>query len=698
VLSPFLLLLLGLIGAAMATLTALLIKWAAEAHTVTAAGLVLFLLGMMIAMLGGALLYFLHPGTAGLVDGLWLASGAMSVLVFPVVYVYLKDAQRHFRLKERYVPTPLQRRATFALGILGLVVLNEFLMGWTFQLAAGTLAVSSARSVVDVLVLGVNSPWFLFPMALEMGLSAYFLRRRLPTPFVGMLLAQAGLMFLSPPAFAGSPLVDPTLALGSVVMIGLVVFVFERLYRHRQMAPVLSRYYLLLFSVYALMMAGLYVWLVYGDGLAFALSILFEMALFFDAVVQPERFEAAAGPPWTLRPNWTFGVLAMVFIAELFMGAVLNLALEPAQWVGAIPTLALSGPPLTVLAHAFENGFWFFALTAGSTWYLAMMGAEMGMLVVFKFRETRSGETRLRLGLMLASYAAFVVWFPSVYYSQLLPHAPSGTSVPLLGWSMGIGSAALAPAVFGAVLGTYVLTAVLSVLFGRRWLCSTFCSAPLMFQGTTIDAMSSFNRSSPLARRYLSSRFSGAYSATLGVVMTSLVGLSVLSYSNTAGLTDVRILGLDPTVFLYVLSFNVMWYVLFVTIPYTGNYNCVTLGWCYTGIIAQAFQKVGFYSLRVKDREVCRRCTTLDCAKKCPVGLVDMPGHFRTKGVFRSSKCCGVGDCVEACPYDNIYFHDVRHWLRARRTPVPVKEKARLPMVGTPSPAATAREGTATTR
>ncbi|MFZ0830415.1 MAG: hypothetical protein WAN40_04690, partial [Thermoplasmata archaeon] len=170
----------------------------------------------------------------------------------------------------------------------------------------------------------------------------------------------------------------------------------------------------------------------------------------------------------------------------------------------------------------------------------------------------------------------------------------------------------------------------------------------------------------PIARKYLSSRFSSLYSTTTGVVMVALVGTSFLSYFDQIGRLHILVGGVDPSVFLFTLSFSVLWYVMFVTIPYTGNYNCVTMGWCYTGAIAQAFQKIGFFKLKVKDRQVCKDCTTLDCAKSCPVGLVDMPGHFRTKGEFRSTKCCGVGNCVGACPYGNLYIYDIRHWLRGK--------------------------------
>jgi len=229
---------------------------------------------------------------------------------------------------------------------------------------------------------------------------------------------------------------------------------------------------------------------------------------------------------------------------------------------------------------------------------------------------------------------------------------------------------------------TYLVTGTLVVLFGRRVICSTFCTAALMYQGTTIDAMKSFNRTGPVGRKFLGSRFSTAYQVSTTVTMASLVVASFASYLGQVGEWHLSLGGTDPTGFLFALYFGVLWYVMFVTIPYTGTYNCVTMGWCYTGTIAAAFQKVGFFKLKVRSKEVCRACTTLDCAKSCPVGLVDMPGHFRTTGQFRSTKCCGVGNCVGACPYENLYISDVRHSVRrflGRRAPF---EPARpLPMV-----------------
>jgi polyferredoxin len=664
---------LGLLAALMAVFTALVIRWAVEAKAPLQAAGVVFLLVMMAAMFGGAVVYYLHPGTAGLVEGLWLAAGLMSLGAFIPFFTFIRlaGAQLDPEAEPQAAPTltPLHKGILYAAMIAGLVLANEFLMGWAFTLASGVRFVGLAGGVgawTTDLAAVIDSPWFLFTMAGEMALTAYLLRAHLDRPLVTVVAFQAALMFLSPPALASSTWRELSVLLGSAAMIVLFVYLLEHIYRHKEITGAYATYLVRILAVYGAMMAGLFLWAAYGEPRLFAAAILLEMFVYLDAVVRPDRFRVSEPMAWQLNARWAFQLLAYIFVAELFMGALLDLQLEPTVFAGAWPALPLSGAPFVVLENAVSNGFWFFALVAGSTWFLAMMGAEMGALVVFKFKEVRQRETKVRLALMIGCYALFATFFPSVYYTALFPHWASGTQVPVLGWSMGLGSAPIVPSLFLVILVTYGATGILSSLFGRRVVCSVFCTAPLMYQGTTIDAMKTFNRSSPIARKYLSSRFSSLYATTTGVVMVALVGTSFLSYFDQIGKLHVLVGGTDPSVFLFALSFSVLWYVMFVTIPYTGNYNCVTMGWCYTGTIAQAFQKIGFFKLKVKDRQVCKNCTTLDCAKSCPVGLVDMPGHFRQKGEFRSTKCCGVGNCVGACPYDNLYIYDIRHWLRGK--------------------------------
>lgn len=674
------------IAALMAAVTAYLIAWAGAARSPVSAAVIAFLLAMMVAMLGGALVYYLAPGPTALVEGLWIAGALMSVSVFPLFYVVLQETRRQVAAGDAYVPSSLAHPGRFVALVLALVLLNELLMGWVFQLAAGgSVTALLAGAWWEVLGRIVASPWFLFTMSAEMALTVYWLRDRLPRAVALVLAGQAAIMFLSPPAFPGTAWAWITIAAGSALMIVLFVGIMEHAYRNPELNGAFSRYLVRLLAIYGGMMAGLYLWLADGSLLLFALAVLAEMVVFFEAVLRPEPFAAPERVAWLLTPRWAFELLGFIFVAELFMGALLFLAFQPSTFAAALPGLPLAGPPATVLANALTNGFWFFATVTASTWFLAMMGVEMGALVVFKLRTTRNRETRIRLYLMMGCYGAFAVFYPSIYYSLVFPNWPSGTQVAVLGWSMGIGSAPLAPAVFSVLLLSYLIVGVLAVLFGRRVVCSTLCTAPLMYQGTTIDAMKSFNRTSPIARKYLSSRFSGLYAATTTAVLAGLVATSTLSYLDQIGRLNVSIAGADPSVFFFAFSFSVLWYVMFVTIPYTGNYNCVTMGFCYTGSILQPFQKVGFFKLKVRDRQVCRDCTTLDCAKSCPVGLVDMPGHFRTKGEFRSTKCCGVGNCVGACPYGNLYIHDIRHAIAERFGARPaVRPLVTLPMAVAP--------------
>ncbi|MGI0131905.1 MAG: hypothetical protein ACREDK_02230 [Thermoplasmata archaeon] len=660
--------LLAGISVLMAYFTATLVKWASEATSRVHAATILFLLAMMAEMLAGGLLYYLHPSESGAVAGLWLAGGAMSFTVFPLFFVLASEVRRQATEGPAFAPAPVPAHAGFVTGIVGLVLANELLMGIVFSAAAGGALPGSDGGALGtgLLVAAVNSPWFLLTMAAEMFATTVFLRDRLPRPVVLVLLAQSLIMAFSPPAFTSAGWAEVAILVSSGVMIGLFVYVLEHLYRQPRLSPAFSRYLVLLLAVYALMMAGLFAWQYAAVGGVFALAVVLEMVVFLDAVVRPHRFAEGLTKPWLERPVWAFGLLFFIFVAEVFMGAVLDVQLQPDVFRGGFFALPLAGPPATALVDAVSNGFWFIANVTNSTWFLAMMGLEMGALVAFKLRETRQAENRVRLLLMMGSYAAFVVFYPSVYFSLAYPQAPDPSQVAVLGWSMGLGSYPVAPVVFGAILLTYAVTGSLAVLFGRRVVCSVFCAAPLMYQGTTLDAMKSFNRSSTVGRKYLSSRLRSLYGVTTGVTMGSLVVVSTASYLDATGRWAVTILGADPSVFFFAFSFSVLWYLMFVLIPFTGNYNCVTMGWCYTGTIVQAFQKIGFFKLKVRDRQICRDCTTLDCAKACPIGLVDMPGHFRTKGEFRSSKCCGVGDCVEACPWDNLYVADVRHWLRRR--------------------------------
>ncbi len=684
---------LAVIAGSMAVVTAFLIKWAADAPDRLGQGVVLFLLTMMASMSGAAAWYYSGPSNRTLIEAFSVAGGVMLAAAAGLLLVFLSENRRRAETPSADAPFGARPISWPFLGLVAaLVLLGEFLMGWAFQLATAPGSLSGLD--LTTFLSGVlNSPWFLFTMAAEMGLTTVLLRKALGKAFLPILGLQALIMFLSPTAlpratlgtWSGTLDGQPALldlswvwvssVVGSAAMIVLIVYLMEHVYHHPEIPRAFGRYSVLLLGVYGMMMAGLYVWLTYGDARLFGLSVVCEMLLYLGAVLSPRRFDSDETFAWQLNSTWAFELMSGIFLAEIFMGSVLDLVVLPQAYAGTFPDLPLSGSAAAIAYNAFGNGFVWLADVTGSTWFLGMMGLEMGALVVFKMRESKNLENRIRMGLMLASYAAFATFFPSWYYSNVVVTNANyqGANVPVLGWSMGIGTLPIGPSIFVVLALTYLITGVLCFLFGRRVICSLFCTAPLMYQGTTIDAMKTFNRHTRVGRKYLGSKLSNLYVGTTGVVMGSLLVASFLSWDYNRSydpLTmtgmNLSIWGYDPTAFLFALYFGILWYLMFVAIPYVGNYNCVTMGWCYTGTIAQFFQKLGPYKLKVRDKAVCKACTTIDCAKACPVALVDMPGFFRTKGEYRSSKCCGVGNCVGACPYGNLYIYDIRHWVAER--------------------------------
>ena len=235
----------------------------------------------------------------------------------------------------------------------------------------------------------------------------------------------------------------------------------------------------------------------------------------------------------------------------------------------------------------------------------------------------------------------------------------------------------------------YATVGVLTVLFGRKALCSVMCGAALVYQGSTMHEMRRFNQSSRVGQYFLGSRLSTAYVVASTLALASLFAISLIAYLHRLPTVEVAN-GQYDTAALPLpieLYFGGLWFAMFVSTPYVGTYNCATTGLCHWGSLSVPFARIGLYRLRVKDKEVCQRCTTFDCAKACSVGLVDLPLYLRTTGQYRSTKCCGVGDCIGACPYGNLYEEDVRSRL-AKVLGRLARPRAitPLPMAGAPGP------------
>ncbi len=635
-----------------------------EHATVLADSYVLYFLVMMASMTALGFVYIIVNGALGLELGLIVSVAIMTAGTIPILR---RSASSSSAIAAKRVHSNMLKSYTVRGIIISLALFNELLMGWAFVLASGTPALPSGGALVQNAATSfatvTGSDWFIFTMALEMMFTIYMLRNDFQRNLIPIFVLQAAVMFLAPTAIANQSWSSASIYLGSVAMVGLMVLMLEHLFKQRMVDSPTRAYFLGLMSLMAVMMAGLFLWIIQGNELLFVSSILAEMVLYFNAALAQSSFKrtpasaSASTKSWMGQPLWVFGILLTMLVAEFFMGGLIDAQYYGTSFITGISYAPLVGSIPVQLGAAVYNFLAFFTMITGSSWFFIMMGAEMGTLVALKIRYTRELETKIRLALLLVVYASYSVFLPFFSGYNL-------SKVPFLGWSMGVGTAgAVAPALILAIALTYLLSGSLSFLFGARQVCSLFCTAAVMYQGTFYDSMKEFNRSSKIGRKLLTSRMSGLYKTVSSVVIASILAATAILYFNSIGLISFTIFGTDIAYFLYLFYFNFLWYVLFISIPFMGTYACVSTGICHWGLFNQFVSRFGFFKLKVKDPQVCAKCETKDCAKACPVGLTDLPGKFISSGQYKSHKCIGVGDCVSSCPYENEYIFDVRHRL-----------------------------------
>lgn len=510
----------------------------------------------------------------------------------------------------------------------------------------------------------INNPWFTSVMAAEMFFTVLTYKRRpIQTRKTSRNFAAALTLIM-----VASPTTFPQLAfyfhasvwLSSTLMILATVLVYETLYRQRLQRTQETALSMELILIFLLMMAGLFAVFVFGFWGLLSISMVIGMVW---VIYRTCGGDVSRNSNYLTSQRWVFSLIVGTFVMEWFMGASLDFASGTFKTglSGFIGSLSL--PWLnTGLAAPFWNFVNLFVSVTGSGWFLVMMGTEMGILAVSKIFVSRTRENKIRLSIMISAFVIYTVFIP--YYS---PWVSSIAFVPYM-WSMGIGT--LGPVTQSILLpglvGTYVVSAALSFMFGSRQICSVTCMAPTMYQGTFFDSLKVYNRSSRMGRKTLTSKLRPWFSIVVLAVSFFVLISAILSYLNSAHIISFTILGSDFSFLVYTVWFNLLWYVVFVSIPFMGTYACVTQGWCYWGTFNQLMGWLGVFRLKVKSSDQCISCKTVDCAYACPVGLTDMRKPFIDKGYFKSYKCVGVGDCIEACPYDNIFIYDVRHYVREK--------------------------------
>jgi polyferredoxin len=523
----------------------------------------------------------------------------------------------------------------------------------------GPVGVSGAGLALAVLTSAV------FGVVLGLELLGWALWRSRTLPRLDRLLYVApGVLVVGGAAGA---LAGPAERLGYLLACGFLVvwftFLLQHVYRHKQLDASTMAYVREVTLLAVVAGAGWLLWALDGSVALWAATGAFAAVVLARGLAPLGRGPVGERVPWLLRPGWAVQLLLFTFLAEFFVGALIDLEVAGSGFLQYIPFQPLAGLSAHVALLAVYDGLWFGAAILASAWFLVALGVTMGGLVVLRLQEIHVPAQRYRMVLMLGVFALAAVYVPSLASSTPLVSNKTLASLPVIGWGFGLRAGGpFESGIFLAVLVMYATVGVLTVLFGRKALCSVLCGAALVYQGSTMHEMRQFNQSSRVGRYFLGQRLSTAYVVASSLALVSLFAVSLIAYLHRLptvqvanGQYDTAALPLPVE-----LYFGGLWFAMFVSTPYVGTYNCATTGLCHWGALSIPFTRVSFFRLRVKDREVCERCTTFDCAKSCPVGLVDMPLYFRTTGEYRSSKCCGVGDCVGACPYGNLYHQDVR--------------------------------------
>jgi NAD-dependent dihydropyrimidine dehydrogenase PreA subunit len=288
----------------------------------------------------------------------------------------------------------------------------------------------------------------------------------------------------------------------------------------------------------------------------------------------------------------------------------------------------------------FWASFMLVMATTMSPFFTIMMGSEMSYLVLERYRHTRNKSVKNWALAIMAGIPIFIILVP--FYTQFFIFGMSGMllSVPLLLMIISIAAIIVA-----------------SVFFGRRAQCNLVCMAAHMWTNVYYDQFK------PKSDRHQSIWRIIRWISFL-IMVLSLVAFVL---EKTGLMPPIMIGGIAVDMIFYgMFVLNYIWWYFYFLTPVFGAYSCARQGWCGFGTLAGIFGKL-FFKIKTNNANACEGCETMECESSCPTAI-PLQTDFLRKGYSNRITCIGCGDCVEACPQDNLRIVDARDYLR-RRSP-----------------------------
>jgi hypothetical protein len=239
---------------------------------------VVYFLVMMASMTATGFVYMMNTALTGLEEGLIIGTVIMTagvVIVFWYAFKYPSQNLPVSGTDPRSVRAQLVR-ATLIL----LILLNEFLMAWTFVLVAGWQPTGSGLAMLGSAFQAIaGSGWFVFTVALEAILALYMLRNSIPRIFVDVVLLQCILVVFAPTAVENHVWASVSVYVGEPLLMGILFFTYLSSRRDNQNHVILKKYFFTLFTLFSFTIVGLLSWISMGSAIILVACIICEMVL-----------------------------------------------------------------------------------------------------------------------------------------------------------------------------------------------------------------------------------------------------------------------------------------------------------------------------------------------------------------------------------------------------------------------------------